>query len=167
MMKVSAGLIALAALGLSACATSAPKASQSSSSAETAAPVDPAAVELLTQYVRVQEGLAADSVAQALPAAKDLAATAGKLAASQPDNPAYAKIRVEALKLSKVKGLKNARGAFKKLSEPVVELQRRSGSKDFEIAYCSMADAKWVQKPGKIRNPYYGSEMLECGEKSS
>jgi hypothetical protein len=28
-----------------------------------------------------------------------------------------------------------------------------------------MKKARWVQKTGSIANPYYGSEMLECGVK--
>jgi hypothetical protein len=27
-----------------------------------------------------------------------------------------------------------------------------------------MADAYWIQKSGAIKNPYYGSSMLGCGE---
>jgi len=27
-----------------------------------------------------------------------------------------------------------------------------------------MAKHAWLQKNAKIQNPYYGSEMLECGE---
>lgn len=27
-----------------------------------------------------------------------------------------------------------------------------------------MAKASWVQKRGKVRNPYYGPKMLDCGE---
>jgi len=30
--------------------------------------------------------------------------------------------------------------------------------------YCDMAKASWLQMDRKIRNPYYGKEMLECGE---
>ena len=29
----------------------------------------------------------------------------------------------------------------------------------------TMAKAKWIQKPGTLRNPYYGKSMLDCGEK--
>jgi hypothetical protein len=27
-----------------------------------------------------------------------------------------------------------------------------------------MANKPWLQKGEKIQNPYYGTEMLECGE---
>ena len=33
-----------------------------------------------------------------------------------------------------------------------------------KIAYCPMVRQSWLQKDEKIRNPYYGSTMLECGE---
>ena len=31
-------------------------------------------------------------------------------------------------------------------------------------AYCPMVKKSWLQKGEQIKNPYYGSEMLECGE---
>ncbi len=37
--------------------------------------------------------------------------------------------------------------------------------KSYAVFYCSMADAFWIQDSPKVRNPYFGSEMLECGEK--
>ena len=33
-----------------------------------------------------------------------------------------------------------------------------------KLAYCPMVKASWLQKGDTIRNPYYGSAMLECGE---
>jgi hypothetical protein len=32
------------------------------------------------------------------------------------------------------------------------------------IAHCPMVDGDWIQEGKEVRNPYYGSEMLECGE---
>lgn len=122
--------------------------------------------EVFSKYVRIQESLAADSLKQALPAAKELAARTDELAKEKGASPALAKIRDATKTLAEAKTLESARESFKKVSAPVVELQRSAKDKSYEIAYCPMADAKWVQKAGKIRNPYYGSEMLECGEKS-
>jgi len=63
--------------------------------------------------------------------------------------------------------LKAARDGFGVLSEAVVAAAKAEGWKDFgdvKLAFCPMARRSWLQKDEKIRNPYYGSAMLECGE---
>jgi hypothetical protein len=63
--------------------------------------------------------------------------------------------------------LKAARDAFGVLSDAVVSAAKAEGWKDFgevKLAFCPMAKRSWLQKDEKIRNPYYGSTMLECGE---
>ena len=39
-----------------------------------------------------------------------------------------------------------------------------SKPKSIDVLYCSMSKASWVQKHAKVRNPYHGAKMLECGE---
>ena len=64
--------------------------------------------------------------------------------------------------------LKDQRDAFKKVSESVIELLGKVppstafGPRVFVI-HCPMAEASWIQKSDEIANPYFGSEMLECG----
>ena len=63
--------------------------------------------------------------------------------------------------------LKTARDAFGPLSNAVLAAAKAEGYKDLggvKIAYCPMVRQSWLQKDEKIRNPYYGSTMLECGE---
>ena len=63
--------------------------------------------------------------------------------------------------------LKAARDAFGPLSDAVLAAAKPKGHKDLggvKIAYCPMVRQSWLQKDDKIRNPYYGSTMLECGE---
>ena len=63
--------------------------------------------------------------------------------------------------------LKAARDAFGPLSDAVLAAAKAEGYKDLsgvKIAYCPMVRQSWLQKDEKIRNPYYGSTMLECGE---
>jgi len=35
----------------------------------------------------------------------------------------------------------------------------------YAVNYCSMADRHWLQKDKKLKNPYYGKSMSDCGEK--
>ena len=32
------------------------------------------------------------------------------------------------------------------------------------VVYCSMAPGRWLQREGSVRNPYFGDEMLTCGD---
>lgn len=66
--------------------------------------------------------------------------------------------------LGKAEGLEKAREAFKKVSQPMAMWATMSKPKGLDVVYCSMAKASWVQRHGKIRNPYYGAKMLDCGE---
>ena len=63
--------------------------------------------------------------------------------------------------------LKAARDAFGALSDAVVAAAKAEGWKDLgdvKLAFCPMVKRSWLQKEDKIRNPYYGSAMLDCGE---
>lgn len=66
--------------------------------------------------------------------------------------------------------LKHARPHFGVLSDLLVSWVRTNVSaKDaekYQLFYCGMAKHYWFQKADEeIGNPYYGSEMLSCGEK--
>lgn len=65
----------------------------------------------------------------------------------------------------KFKDIEELRTSFKTLSEVYLANGDKKEMKKFMKATCPMAKAKWIQKPGAIRNPYYGKSMLECGEK--
>lgn len=63
------------------------------------------------------------------------------------------------------KDIEELRTSFKFLSEVYLKNVNPKEIKKYQKATCSMAKAQWIQKPGPIRNPYYGKSMLECGEK--
>jgi RND family efflux transporter MFP subunit len=67
------------------------------------------------------------------------------------------------------KALKEQREAFKKLSEAVIELTGHLSpssavAEKLFVFHCPMAKARWLQASEKTANPYFGSEMLECGD---
>jgi Cu(I)/Ag(I) efflux system membrane fusion protein len=64
--------------------------------------------------------------------------------------------------------LKDQREAFKKLSVAMIDLVRRlpasrSVAEKLYVLHCPMAKADWLQRSETVANPYWGSEMLECG----
>jgi len=126
---------------------------------------------ILASYLRIGETLAADALDGVHKEAKAIDQHAGTLesesvsgehAAHYKNVPANLKKAAEAL--SKAKTLDDARESFKKLSMPMAMWVTMSKPKDIDVMFCSMAKASWVQKHGKVQNPYYGPEMLDCGE---
>lgn len=105
-------------------------------------------------YVKVQESLAADDFKTSLEAHKNLC---------QKD---LKNLKAEYKDCSKkFKDIDDLRTSFKTLSEVYIKHGDKKEMKGLITASCPMAEAKWIQKNGPLRNPYYGKSMLECGEK--
>jgi hypothetical protein len=112
-------------------------------------------------YLKVQVLLSTDEFKGVTDAAKEIqtaAATMGKDA-----EPMIA----GAKKMAEAKNIDRARNAFGDLSEALVAYAKKTKTTlpaDLYIAYCPMEDKHWVQKGQDIKNPYFGAQMLECGE---
>ncbi|MBW3539599.1 MAG: efflux RND transporter periplasmic adaptor subunit [Planctomycetes bacterium] len=68
--------------------------------------------------------------------------------------------------------LPQAREEFKTISHSIIRLASQVRSADAETAfvhfYCPMVKhggGDWLQRGGRLANPYFGSKMLRCGEK--
>ncbi len=130
----------------------------------------PAALDRLVQdAVVVAAALAADDPAAAKAAAAPLAPAVAQLlaAAGEPLDPALAQA-AQALGAGPAE-LPAQRAAFGRLSAalvPLIDLERPAGV-PWQITFCPMVDgdqgAYWLQAPGDVANPYYGAEMLRCG----
>lgn len=126
---------------------------------------------ILVDYIAIQEALAADSTEGVRQASSDIAAAAttldgatvtGAHAEHYRDLPTN--IRTAADELSRAETLEDARQAFKQLSRPMAMWGTMSMPEGINVVYCSMAKASWLQKQGDVRNPYYGGDMVGCGE---
>ncbi len=62
------------------------------------------------------------------------------------------------------KEIVSMRTALVDLSKPMVMWASMSKPSGINVVYCSMNPGSWLQKGSKIRNPYYGSKMLSCGQ---
>lgn len=125
--------------------------------------------DTLDAYENARAKLAQDNLAGAQPFATALAAAA-RTAADHAvvAKPHFQSIAAAADKIAATKDIKEARAAFGDASKSVIQLlvddpELRTGRFLF---MCPMAKGyqKWVQTTGKLNNPYFGSEMLECGE---
>ena len=126
---------------------------------------------ILESYLQIANALSADSLdgvrdkAEAIAkhaGALDAASVSGEHAAHYKNVPTNLEKAAQAL--SKAQALDKARESFKKLSQSMAMWATMSKPKSIDVLYCSMANASWVQRHGKVRNPYYGPEMLDCGE---
>ncbi|WP_291142335.1 DUF3347 domain-containing protein [Flavobacterium sp. UBA7680] len=74
------------------------------------------------------------------------------------------KLTADAKSISTTTDLKKQRETFKSLSKNTYTLIKVSKSTDVVYKqYCPMADADWLSKEKAVKNPYYGSSMLTCG----
>lgn len=70
----------------------------------------------------------------------------------------------DAKSISSNQDLKKQREAFKSLSKSTYELIKVSNpAQTVYYQYCPMADANWLSKEKAVKNPYYGTSMLTCG----
>jgi hypothetical protein len=88
---------------------------------------------------------------------------------AQAMGPAGEKIAKAAAAVAAAADLKAARDAFGGLSDAVIAAAQAEGPATLKelgarLAFCPMVNRSWIQKDEKLRNPYYGSSMLECGE---
>ena len=125
--------------------------------------------KLVALYVPMQEALAGDAVAAVKEQAAKVSAEAKAVLEADGEKPSIDAIeRLEDV-LAAAKGMtgpeiQQLREQFKPLSRAFARLVEKQAVTGHGIYYCPMADAYWVQKSGAVKNPYYGSKMLGCGE---
>jgi len=121
---------------------------------------------LLSGYLEIHAALAQDRTTGIPEAAAVLAATARKLAQADKSYPSeeYTKIATRAQLLQLVQPIEAIRKLFKPLSESVVLWAQKTKPANITANTCSMYPGTWIQKKGELLNPYYGKEMLHCGE---
>lgn len=128
---------------------------------------------LYDAYFKVQQALAADRVpAEAEATALRSAAGSLRSAAELPDaTRQHVEAIADAAEHLHHLELPRAREQFKTISRAVIHLAAQVRSADAETAFvhffCPMVKGgggDWLQAGGELANPYYGSEMLRCGE---
>jgi hypothetical protein len=74
------------------------------------------------------------------------------------------KLTADAKSISTSNDLKKQRETFKSVTKSTYDLIKVSKSTEVVYKqYCPMADADWLSKEKAVKNPYYGSSMLTCG----
>ncbi|MBK9294167.1 MAG: DUF3347 domain-containing protein [Oligoflexia bacterium] len=117
--------------------------------------------EFLPNYIAVQEALAAGDFSLAQQKVKEFENLIKNAKGKEIED-----LKIPLRAFQNAKSISATRKLFKKISKPFVSLVETNKDPEFDIIYCPMAGAKWVQRRGEIFNPYFGKEMLHCGEKA-
>lgn len=116
---------------------------------------------IVASYLEIHMALAADKIDGVKPAAAAIAKQAEALGEKGE------KLIKAARAVESAGNIKAARNAFGNLSAEVIAAAKTDEWKDLpdvKLAYCPMVNKSWLQKGDDVKNPYYGSSMLTCGE---
>ncbi len=113
-------------------------------------------------YFKVQQALVRDSIDGVANAASAMA----KAIQNDGSKHLSSKVAQEAEALAKAKDLTAAREQYKKLSDSLIQYlkDQKLQASGYEVVYCPMAKASWLQLGKMIMNPYMGKAMAHCGE---
>lgn len=116
-----------------------------------------------THYIHLKDVLVASNPTEAQIAAKELSAALAKIAGCE--NTASL-----ATKIANTSDLTEQRSIFTPLSSDIIAMLKHTEltSGRMYVQYCPMANdgdgGYWLASEAEIRNPYYGDEMMNCGE---
>jgi len=117
---------------------------------------------IIESYLQIHHQLISDQTDGVKAAATEIAKLAGSMGTSG------AAIAKAAASVAAAGDVKATRQAFGPLSDAVIGAAASDPALSKElrlkVAFCPMVNRSWLQKEDKVRNPYYGSTMLECGE---
>lgn len=127
-----------------------------------------------TGYLEAQERLADDDFAGFVAAEGELRAAVTRVDATGLAGEQLAAWHRDAGELApggRAPDIEAARARFERMSNAAIDLQHRfghAGDDTWHLVHCPMAfdfrGAGWIQRGETIRNPYFGSQMLRCGD---
>ena len=119
--------------------------------------------EVYNDYLKLKDVLVASDASGAQQAGKELATALAKIDGCENTSAL-------ATKISAASDLETQRMHFTALSSDIVALMKHTdvNSGAMYVQYCPMANegagGYWLAAEKEVRNPYYGDEMLNCGE---
>ena len=169
-MKIRLVISALVAVcTFAACNQSAEKNDKSAADSTAIGSASPAdikdenAQQVYNDYLKLKDVLVSSDSSGAQAAGKELAAALAKIDGCENTSALASKI-------STAGDLKTQRVHFTALSSDIVALMKHTdlNSGELYVQYCPMANegtgGYWLSAEKAVRNPYYGDEMLNCGE---
>jgi len=155
----------IAASALTACQSGGKQEASNVQSSDSTATVTPQTdtAKVYTAYLAVKDNLVKTDPKAAQESAKALAANLSNI-------KGCTEAADLANRIAATDDVKSQRSIFLQLSQDVIPLVKgmKTKSGPVYVAYCPMADngkgGYWLSAQKEIKNPYYGDEMLECGE---
>ena len=122
--------------------------------------------QLLTYYYNIKNALVADDFASASTNARAFVKTANSIDYKLISEGNINTLVKDATKIAEAKDIKNQRICFVNFSTNMAAVAKavKLTNQPVYLAYCPMKKAYWLSNEKAIKNPYYGSAMLTCGE---
>ncbi|NNU33141.1 DUF3347 domain-containing protein [Mucilaginibacter sp. S1162] len=121
---------------------------------------------ILTGYYKVKNALISGNAATANSKAKEFQTTVNAIPADQLTEAQKDKLLFDARHIGESNDIAHQREHFAKLSENMYALVKAGKFNSMPVYrdYCPMKKAYWLSESAAIKNPYYGNQMLTCGE---
>lgn len=132
---------------------------------------------LFNSYFKLKDALVNDNLDNAVSASKDMSAVLSKVNMGVFTGEAHnvwmkhsSVLEKELRKAGSTDEIGKMRVLFKNISDQMVMLIKTFGAidKPVYVDYCPMANndkgAEWLSTEKEIKNPYFGSSMIKCGE---
>lgn len=121
---------------------------------------------LLTQYYQIKDALVGSNGAAASQKADEFLKTLNSIDYKVISEGNVNALLKDATAISATKDLKKQREYFPNFSNNMIVLAKtlKLTSEPIYQAYCPMKKANWLAGDKVIKNPYYGSSMLTCGQ---
>lgn len=122
--------------------------------------------QLLTYYYNIKNALVSGNASDAASAATSFVKAANSIDYKVISEGNINTLVKDAGKIADTKDLKQQRAYFANFSVNMAAVAKavKLTDKPVYYAYCPMKKAYWLSSEKAIKNPYYGSSMLTCGE---
>ena len=130
---------------------------------------DKAINDVFTNYFAVKNDLTEDNYVSVKTHSTDLAAAIKSVPAdkiSAEHQAAWKKVQVATLRMGEAKDIDTQRDYFAVLSENILLIAGSLKVNNTPVyqQYCPMKKLNWLSEVAAIKNPYYGKQMLTCGQ---
>ena len=122
--------------------------------------------QLLIQYYNIKDALVLGNNSNASVSAEQFIKTLNSIDYKIVSEGNINALLKDATSISEAKDIKKQRDRFANLSNNMAVLAKSvklSFEPIYEV-YCPMKKANWLSSSKEIKNPYYGSSMLSCGQ---
>jgi len=126
-------------------------------------PEAPSLVAVTAAYLAIGSALATD---QAASAAQIDTLTRAAAALGEAGGGPLAREAAQAAEKLRGVDLAGQRRAWRRVGEAVIRLaEARTPETPLHVFRCEMFPGRWLQADETVRNPFYGNQMLRCGER--